>query len=291
MPKLSSLILSIPLSSIETFSFRVLAIVSQPVRGKLISQVLGLDFKLNENITVLIPLNTKEQPMQGKTQSGAVLDNVREISQMTSFSVYIDHTASYGADPNSIRNVMNGGRYRFTCKRQLDLQSLYQGQGAQIAYLTPQLDELPSYHEEEKHVKDSQTVRELQKRVATLEKEKMRLEKGLDDQNRGPGPGVGMAASEGQTVEEGIKTAQKDIEDLRRRIKTAEQEIEALQRQNDKVNLEDYDAKLLEIQEEVKELDEKRSGINDNMATQDNLRDFGEDFRQAIGRRISGDDY
>lgn len=115
------------------------------MRGNLISQVLGLDFKLNENNTALIPLHTKEHPMQGKTQSGAVLDNVREISQMTSFSVYIDHTASHEADLNAIRNVMNGGRHRFTRKRQLDLQSLYQGQGAQIARLTPQLDELPSY--------------------------------------------------------------------------------------------------------------------------------------------------
>lgn len=118
-------------------------------------------------------------------------------------------------------------------------------------------------------------MQELQERVVTLEKEKIRLEKALDDQKRGPGSVVGMAASEGQTVEEGIKTAQKDIEDLRRRIKTAEQEIEALQRQNDKVNLEDYDAKLLEVQEEVKELDEKCSSINDNMVTQENLKDFG----------------
>ena len=63
-------------------------------------------------------------------------------------------------------------------------------------------------------------------------------------------------------------TAQKEIKDLRRRIKTAEEEIEALQQQNDKVDFEGYDARISEVQEEVKELDEKCSGINDDMVTQ-----------------------
>lgn len=144
-PKLSSLILSIPLSTIETFSCKTLATVPQPVSEKLSPQVLGLDFKLNENITVLIPLHAKEQPAQGKTQSGVVIDCVREISQITSFSVYIDHTDSHEAGLNSIRNAINGGRYRSSRKRQLDLQSLYQGQGARIARFPAPSDELPAY--------------------------------------------------------------------------------------------------------------------------------------------------
>ncbi|KAF5721146.1 hypothetical protein FGLOB1_354 [Fusarium globosum] len=256
-PKLSSLILSIPLSTIETFSFKVLATVPQPARGKLSSKALGLDFKLNENITVLVPLHAKEQPAQVKTQSGVVIDCVREIAQIKSFYVYIDHSDSHEAGPNSIRNGINEGRYRstHTCRA--------------------------SIKEEEK----------LKERVVTLEQEKIRLEKALDDQKRGPGPSVGMAASEGQTVEEKLEAALKEIQDLRGRIKTTEQEIEALQRQNDNIDFEGYDAKLSEVQEEVKELDEKCSGINDNMVTQENLRDFGEDLRQDIGRRISGDGY
>ncbi|KAG4267593.1 hypothetical protein FPRO04_12748 [Fusarium proliferatum] len=146
-PKLSSLILSIPLSTIETLSFQVLTTVPQPVSEKLISKVLGLDFKLNENITVLITLHAKEQPAQGKTQSGAVFDCVREIAQIKSFSVYIDHTDSHEAGLNSIGNAISRGRYRSTRKRQLDLQSLYQGQGARIARFPPQSDELPAYDE------------------------------------------------------------------------------------------------------------------------------------------------
>ncbi|CVL07257.1 uncharacterized protein FMAN_16243 [Fusarium mangiferae] len=305
-PKLSSLILSIPLSTIETFCFQILATVPQPAGGKLSSKVLGLDFKLNENIAVLIPLHAKEQPAQGKTQSGVVIDCVRQIAQIKSCHVYIDHTDSHEAGLSSIRNAINGGRYRSTRKRQLDLQSLYQGQGARIARFPAPSDRIPAYDDvpsssldtatqkrkrPRRELNDQEKEEKLKERVVTLEKEKIRLEKALDDQKRGPGPRVGMTTSEGKTVEEAFETAQKEIKDLRRRIKTAEQEIEALQRQNDKVNLEDYDAKLLEVQEEVKELDEKCSGINDNMVTRENLKDFGEDFRQAIGRRISGDDY
>ncbi|KAF5638955.1 uncharacterized protein FTJAE_5026 [Fusarium tjaetaba] len=141
-PKVS-VILCIPLSTIETFSYQMLPIVPQPVRAKFSPQVLGLDFKLNENITVLIPLYAKEQPAQGKTQSGFVLDNIREISQMKSFSVYIDHSALFEAQLHEIRNAMNGGHYRFTRKRQLDLQSLYQGEGAKIAHLLPQPEQAP----------------------------------------------------------------------------------------------------------------------------------------------------
>lgn len=122
-------------------------------------------------------------------------------------------------------------------------------------------------------------MKELQESVVTLEKEKIRLEKALDDQRQGAGRDLRMEA------------AQKEIKDLRRRIKTAEQEIEALQRQNDSIDFEGYDAKLSEVQEEVKELDEKCSGINDNMVTQENLKDFAEDFRQVIGGRILSDDY
>ncbi|CZR49559.1 uncharacterized protein FPRO_15918 [Fusarium proliferatum ET1] len=143
-PRLSSLILSM-LSTIETFSFQVLATISQPSRGKLSSQVLGLDFKLNENITVLIPLHAKKQPVQGKTQSGVVLDFIREISQIKFFSVYIDHTYSHEAGLNSIRNAIDGGRYRSTRKRQLDLQSLHQGQGTQITRFPSQSEGLPAY--------------------------------------------------------------------------------------------------------------------------------------------------
>ncbi|KAF5547497.1 hypothetical protein FNAPI_8526 [Fusarium napiforme] len=153
-PKVS-VILCMPLSTIENFSSRMLPTVPQPVRAKLSSQVICLDFKLNENITVLIPLYAKEQPAQGKTQSGLVLDNIREISQIKSFSVYIDYSALFEVQLHEIRNAMNGGHYRFTRKRQLDLQSLYQGEGAKIAHLLPQLeqapraqrDQLPAYDE------------------------------------------------------------------------------------------------------------------------------------------------
>ncbi|KAF5697763.1 hypothetical protein FMUND_15301 [Fusarium mundagurra] len=329
----STLILSIPFSTIETFSFQVLATVPQPVREKLSSQVLGLDFKLNENITILIPLDTKEQPMQGRTQSGVVLDNVREISRTNSISVYIDHTAVFEAQLNLIRTAINEGYYRSTRRSQLDLQSLYQGLGAQIArfptqpeqVLGAQFEQLPAYDERpsssldtaaqkrkrprsEPHGqeteadpseaetlgKESQKRQELEERVATLEKERVRLEKALDDKEPGPGPGLRRAASEGQsrqTVKESIRTAKREIKALQKRIETAEKEIEALQKQNDKINFEGYDGRLWDVEQELNEVGEQYSDIKDNMVTEENLRDFGEDIKQDIAKRIMGDDH
>lgn len=60
-------------------------------------------------------------------------------------------------------------------------------------------------------------MKELSESVVTLQKDKIRLEKALDDQKQGAGRDLRM------------EEAQKEIKDLRRRIKTAEQEIEALQ--------------------------------------------------------------
>ncbi|GKU23140.1 unnamed protein product [Fusarium langsethiae] len=139
----SPLILSIQLSTIETFHFEVLATIPQPVETKLNSPVLRLDFKLKENVTTLIPRYVTEEPQQGRTQSGVVLDNVREISQTTSISVYIEHSASHEAQLNSIQNALNKGNCQSTRKSQLDLQSLYQGQGAKIACFRTQSNGVP----------------------------------------------------------------------------------------------------------------------------------------------------
>ncbi|EKJ74359.1 hypothetical protein FPSE_05430 [Fusarium pseudograminearum CS3096] len=149
------LILSIQLSTIETFSLQVLSTIPEPVERKLNSPVLRLDFRLSDNITTLIPLYAREQPKQGRTHSGVVLDSVLEISQATSISVYINHSASYEAQLNSIRNSLNEGYYQSIPKTQPDLQRLYQGQGAKIAHLHTQPkeasatepDQLPSYHD------------------------------------------------------------------------------------------------------------------------------------------------
>lgn len=75
------LILNIQLSTIETFSLEVLSTIPEPVKRKLNSPVLRLDFKLSDNITTLIPLYAREQPKQGRTHSGVVLDSVLKISK------------------------------------------------------------------------------------------------------------------------------------------------------------------------------------------------------------------
>ncbi|KAF5986988.1 hypothetical protein FBULB1_2194 [Fusarium bulbicola] len=334
-PKVSSLILTIPLSAIDTFTLQVLAPAPEPVRNKLSSPVLRLDFKLNETITILIPLDTKEQPSQGKTQSGAVLDKIRQISQLLSLSVYIYHDASFKAQLDAIRNKIPERNYRFIRNRQLDLQSLYNGQGAQIARFSTeseqvpraQLEQLPAYdevassssntaaqkrkrprvepHGQEseqtpseaealKLDKESQSRQRVEERVVTLENEKIRLEQPLADlQQQGFVPGPRMATSEGQnpqTLKEIIESTQKEIAALQQRIKTAEEEIEALQQLTNEMDLEVCNAKLLEVQQEINEMNEECSGIKENMVTRGNLEDFEEDILQTLSKRISGDD-
>ncbi|KAF5553530.1 hypothetical protein FMEXI_2369 [Fusarium mexicanum] len=98
-------------------------------------------------------------------------------------------------------------------------------------------------------------------------------------------------ASPGQTVEARIETAEKEIKAVKRRIRTAGREIEALQKRTDEIDPEGYDAKLLEVQQELNEVEDKCSGIENTMVTRENLEDFGEDIRQTIGKRIMGHDH
>ncbi|KAF5638954.1 uncharacterized protein FTJAE_5025 [Fusarium tjaetaba] len=107
----------------------------------------------------------------------------------------------------------------------------------------------------------------------------MRLEKALRDQQQA-----------GQALEKRNATAKGEIEDLQKRIKTAEKEIEDLQKQNDKINFEGYDGRLWDVEQGLDEVGEQYKDLKDNVVTQENLKDFGEDIKQDIGKRILGDD-
>ncbi|CAF3495175.1 hypothetical protein SNK03_005734 [Fusarium graminearum] len=132
----SSLILNIPLSTIETFSLHVLSTtdtnkhIPEPVAKKLKSSVLRLDIKLRDKINTIIPSDTDGIPLQGRKYSGVIFDNVRQISQAKSISIFIKHSAPYEAELHSFGEPINNGHYQSTGKSQPDLQSLYQGVGA-----------------------------------------------------------------------------------------------------------------------------------------------------------------
>ncbi|KAF5227539.1 hypothetical protein FANTH_14746 [Fusarium anthophilum] len=269
-PKSSSLILSIPLSTIDTFSFEVLAPVPEPARNKLSSEVLSLNFKLNEKITILIPLDTKEQPAQG-AQIARFSTEPEQVPR-----AQLEQLPAYDEVSSSSSNTAAQKRKR-----------------PRVEPHGQESEQTPSEAEALKLDKESQSRQRVEERVATLEKEKIRLEELLADlQQQGFVPGPRMATSEGQnpqTLKEIIESAQKEIAALQQRIKTAEEEIEALQKLTNEMDLEVCNAKLLEVQQEVNEMDEECSGIKENMVTRGNLEDF-EDLLQTLSKRISGDD-
>ncbi|KAF5567951.1 hypothetical protein FPHYL_3014 [Fusarium phyllophilum] len=88
-------------------------------------------------------------------------------------------------------------------------------------------------------------------------------------------------ASQDQTVKERVEKATRVINAVKKRLKTAEQEVEALQKRTDDIDFEGYDTRVCQVGEDLQELDEKWDEISENMATQENLRDFGEDSRQG----------
>ncbi|KAF5547496.1 hypothetical protein FNAPI_8525 [Fusarium napiforme] len=107
----------------------------------------------------------------------------------------------------------------------------------------------------------------------------MRLEKALHGQQQA-----------GQALEKRNATAKGEIKTIKERIKTAEKEIEELQERTDDIDFEGFDTKLCEVKDDLQEVGQKYDEINENMVTQENLKDFGEDIKQDIGKRIMGDD-
>ncbi|CEF77876.1 unnamed protein product [Fusarium graminearum] len=280
----SSLILNIPLSTIETFSLHVLSTtdtnkhIPEPVAKKLKSSVLRLDIKLRDKINTIIPSDTDGIPLQGRKYSGVIFDNVRQISQAKSISIFIKHSAPYEAELHSFGEPINNGHYQSTGKSQPDLQSLYQGVGAKRLDFSTQSKKalgsepshLPAYKEVASPIfgrihatqeatsggtrvdEETQLRRSLEERLAIMEKEK--------------------------------RTAQ-----LEPRLKTAEAEIESLQSEFGK--FESPDGKIFDIEEDLNDLGSKYENMSEVMVTKDNMEDFGKDLLREVGRRMMGDDH
>ncbi|KAF4450431.1 hypothetical protein F53441_6430 [Fusarium austroafricanum] len=269
----SSLLLRIPPSSIASFDFLSSATVPQAVQDKFTSTALCLNFHLHQSLKVLLPADTHEPLYPLRAQSGTVLDAIRQLTNVTSFSVYTEALVLSNAQLSSISDAIGQGLLPPCCD---DLASLYSGTGAKAITLSPDTlsstsQHPPSYDEVEppppsapiydrkRPRKDSRDERDedialiwaqlqiMQKRDAermrALELENEDLKRVIDEHK---------ILIDG--LQERLMTYEKNQKDLK-------EEFGALETTNEQKNLEfgddirdDMDVKILELKEDIDEL-------------------------------------
>ncbi|RKK85926.1 hypothetical protein BFJ71_g14016 [Fusarium oxysporum] len=126
-------------SSISSFDFIEAPSVPDEVRDKFHSSTLLLDFRLNQRPKLLVSVEADEPLSPQRTQSGAVLDALRELANVTVFSVYIANSATSKAQLQQIRHAISDGLFLFI---QDDLTTMFRGTGGKVVTL-PSSTQLP----------------------------------------------------------------------------------------------------------------------------------------------------
>ncbi|KAF5691710.1 hypothetical protein FCIRC_288 [Fusarium circinatum] len=133
--------------SISSFDFIEAPSVPDEVRDKFHSSTLLLDFRLNQNPKLIVSVEAEEPLSPLRTQSGTVLDALRELANVTVFSIYIRNSATSKAHLQKIRQAVSDGLSLFI---QDDLNTMFRGTGGKIVTLpSPAQLPPPSYEETE----------------------------------------------------------------------------------------------------------------------------------------------
>jgi hypothetical protein len=113
------------------------------------SAALCLNITLNHHLTVLVPTPALEPLSPARKHSGVVLDAIRDLSNATVLSIYIEARAA----PSSLQSISDAaseGLLKSSRSLRYNLASMYGGLGAKLVDLSAQTAlPPPAYHETE----------------------------------------------------------------------------------------------------------------------------------------------
>lgn len=140
---ISALLLRVCPSIVNTLSLTSIATPPEAMRKKFTSPILRLDLRLSRNLDVVVPSNAEEPIVPSRAASGVVLDAIRQLSNTTSLSIFVQDAELFHTQLHSISNAFSQGLYKSVRSGQHDFVSLYGGQGAKIIHLSAQTGQLP----------------------------------------------------------------------------------------------------------------------------------------------------
>ncbi|PCD21518.1 hypothetical protein AU210_016479 [Fusarium oxysporum f. sp. radicis-cucumerinum] len=259
---ISTLLLRICPSTVDTFSFASATTSPESTRPKFTSYVTRLDFQLNKTLDVLVPTNTQDPPIPARAYSGIILDAIRQLSNVTSLSIYVQDTVLSDRDLQCLSDAFSQGLFKSVRSSQHALASLYGGNGAKIIRLSAQTGQNPPPYREitppppsapidnkKRPRQDSQNERDndIAQIWAVLAKIKER-----DTRN--------------EALENENRCLRKEIEELRERVAVLEKQkddnehVEA-QSNDNTMALVDIDVELADMREDIRELKAKADSV------------------------------
>ncbi|GKU21788.1 unnamed protein product [Fusarium langsethiae] len=270
----TSITMSIDPSSITSLEFAFATTVPDAVKEKFNSRINRLVFRIDKPAQILAPISAKEPLAPARAQSGKVVDAIRTLSAARAFIVYIDDKKLSNDQLQSIRDAVNrGGLTPFRDRN--DLASMYNGTGAKLVDLIPQIDDAPPSYNETEPPPPPPPINEKKRRRVDSE--------GKDSD------AISEIWAELKARDERDRAVQHELSDLKQENKSLREEldqihVEHLQGQ-DKHNadtLEGYDTRLVELRDDLEDLDAKVDSIQEHRDENGVARDFLDKVRSDV---------
>ncbi|KAM5528297.1 hypothetical protein FOXYSP1_19566 [Fusarium oxysporum f. sp. phaseoli] len=222
---------------------------------------LLLRYALVQSIRFL-PTNAQDPLIPARAYSGVVLDAIRQLSNVTPLSIYVQDTVLSNKDLQCLSDAFSQGLFKSVRSSQHALASLYGGNGAKIIRLSAQTGQSPPPYREitppppsapiynkKRSRQDSQNERDndIAQIWAMLAKIKER-----DTRN--------------EALENENRCLRKEIEELRERVAVLEKQkddnehVEA-QTNDNTMALVDVDVELADMLEDIRELKAKADSV------------------------------
>ncbi|KAM0288929.1 hypothetical protein ACHAO9_006437 [Fusarium lateritium] len=277
---ISTLLLRICPSTVDAFSFASISAVPKATRPKFTSST-RLDFRLNQTLDILVPTNAQDPLIPARAHSGVILDAIRQISNVTTLSIYIQDAVLSDIHLQQLSDAFSQGLYKSI--RQHDLSNLYSGKGAKIIHLSAQTGQNPPPYREltppppsapiytkkrprqDSHNECDNDISKIWAVLATLKERDLRTE-ALENDNR---------------------RLRKEVEELRDRVALLEKQkdnYERVEAQTDEntTELADLDVELADMREDICELKAKAASVEKGELAEDVKHDVLEYMRVRL---------
>ncbi|KAF4998998.1 hypothetical protein FGRMN_2797 [Fusarium graminum] len=144
----SAIYLRLSPSSITTFQHSSSTIPSDVIKRALNCTISDrLHFQLDTKPTLLVPADAREPIVAARPRSGKIIDDLHQLSQITSLSIYIKDTI---ISNNQLESITNGVSQRYLKSfpsPDFDISRMYGGKGAKTITLPDPDPKPPSYTE------------------------------------------------------------------------------------------------------------------------------------------------
>ncbi|KAM0362974.1 hypothetical protein ACHAO7_010762 [Fusarium culmorum] len=143
----TKVILRICASTIASLGLSNSPIMAAGIQEELNSTALGLEFVLNDAPAIIAHSSVLEPVSAARKPSGAVLDMIRDLCKVRTFSIYVEARDA----PNELKDISDAvSQGLFTsCDPQYQILSMYDGAGGKVVNLSV-VASPPSYEESEK---------------------------------------------------------------------------------------------------------------------------------------------